>query len=295
MTRDILLSLIDADPAQARTLFAADALAELSASLTEHGQLSPVLVRPTGERFTLIHGERRCRAALSIGWAAIRAEIRDVTPEEAPWLALAENLHRADLSPLEEAHAYAARIAAGTTQTEIARKLGRSQSAIAHKLRLLKHPAEVQTALVEGTLTEGHARQILRLDTPERQVLTAQAAVAEGWSVATLSGFIDKGGAMTRVEAQAQEAEILSTAEALELQVHEEAIRRGLSELEASMLACAENARIIASVLKPADLAAWGAAHSFTPPDLAALLSYHGGPLSDAMFDCMMHRFGVSL
>lgn len=263
MTRDILLSLIDADPAQARTLFAADALAELSASLTEHGQLSPVLVRPTGERFTLIHGERRCRAALSIGWAAIRAEIRDVTPEEAPWLALAENLHRADLSPLEEAHAYAARIAAGTTQTEIARKLGRSQSAIAHKLRLLKLPAEVQTALVEGTLTEGHARQILRLDTPERQVLTAQAAVVEGWSVSTLSGFIDKGGAMTRVEAEEAMAEI----------------RRWFSSLRKVFLEMAVCVRTNAAVMTPDQFAAWGALHDYRPQELAAMVAYTGGEI----------------
>ena len=164
MTRDILLALIDPDPRQNRKTFDEGALDELAQSMAENGLAVPVLVRPGQDgRYVLVHGERRWRAAGRLGWAAIPAEVRDVAPEQARWLALVENIQRADLSPIEEAGAYQAALSEGLTQTELGKRIGKSQSYIAQKLRLLTLPAPLQVYLDRRALSEGHARQLLRL------------------------------------------------------------------------------------------------------------------------------------
>ena len=163
MSRDILLSLIDPDPSQPRKTFDEGALDELAQSMAANGLAVAVLVRPAGDRYLLVHGERRWRAAGRLGWAAIPAEVRDVAPEQARWLALVENIQRADLSPIEEAGAYQAALSEGLTQTELGKRIGKSQSYIAQKLRLLTLPAPLQVYLDRRALSEGHARQLLRL------------------------------------------------------------------------------------------------------------------------------------
>lgn len=163
MSRDILLSLTDPDPGQPRKHFDADKLAELAASIAANGLAVPILVRPVGDRFIIVHGERRYRAALALNWTAIPAEVRDISPEDARWLALAENVQRADLTPIEEAQAYSGRLAEGITQEALGQRIGKSQSYIAQKLRLLTLPEPLQFYLKMGLLAEGHARQLLRL------------------------------------------------------------------------------------------------------------------------------------
>ena len=163
MSRDILLSLIDPDPDQPRKHFDADLLAELARSVDSNGLAVPILVRPVGERFVIVHGERRYRAAQSLGWASIAAEVRDVTPDQAHWLSLVENVQRADLSPIEEAQAYQERLAGGLTQAALGERIGKSQSYIAHKLRLLELPGPIKSYLERGLLSEGHIRQVMRL------------------------------------------------------------------------------------------------------------------------------------
>ena len=164
MTRDILLGLIDPDPSQNRKTFDEGALDELAQSMAANGLAVPVLLRPGQDgRYVLVHGERRWRAAGRLGWAAIPAEVRDVAPEQARWLALVENIQRADLSPIEEAGAYQAALSEGLTQTELGKRIGKSQSYIAQKLRLLTLPAPLQVYLDRRALSEGHARQLLRL------------------------------------------------------------------------------------------------------------------------------------
>ena len=184
MFRDILLTLIDPDPEQPRKYFGADLLAELGGSMAANGLAVPILVRPVGERFVIVHGERRYKAALSLGWAAIAAEVRDVTPDQARWLSLVENVQRADLSPIEEAQAYQERLAGGLTQAELGERIGKSQSYIAHKLRLLGLPEPVQAAIGAGAIAEGHARQLLRLKDTERQGELCERATTEAWTVA---------------------------------------------------------------------------------------------------------------
>ena len=163
MSQDILLTLIDPDPTQARKTFDAGRLEELAQSLAESGQAVPVLLRPGQDgRYLLVHGERRWRAAQLLGWDTLRAEVQDLTPDQARWLALVENLQRADLSPIEEAQAYQVALSEGMTQAALGQKLGKSQSYIAQKLRLLTLPEPLQFYLDRGALTEGHARQLLR-------------------------------------------------------------------------------------------------------------------------------------
>ena len=163
MSRDIPLGLIDPDPDQPRKHFDPAALDELAGSMAANGQAVPIMVRPTGDRFAIVHGERRWRAAAALGWPTVRGEVRELDAEAARWLALIENIQRADLTPTEEAHAYQARLAEGLTQAELGRRIGKTQSAIAQKLRLLSLPAPVSVYLERGALTEGHARQLLRI------------------------------------------------------------------------------------------------------------------------------------
>ena len=191
MSRDILLSLIDPDPDQPRQHFDQAAIDELAQSIAANGLAVPVLVRPVaGERFMLVHGERRWRAVSQLGWQTIPAEVRDLTIDESRWLALVENVQRADLSPLEEARAFRARLDEGLTQAELARRIGKSQSYIAHKVRLLTLPSEVQDAVAARQLSEGHARQLLRLHKdalPHEWIIgAARQCLREAWSVRRL-------------------------------------------------------------------------------------------------------------
>jgi ParB family chromosome partitioning protein len=164
MTRDILLSLIDPDPEQPRKHFDQTKLDELAQSIGANGLAVPILVRPTGERFLIVHGERRWRAAKILGWDSIPAEIRDVSTEDARWLSLVENVQRNDLTPIDEARAYKQRLDNGITQSELGARVGKSQSYIAQKMRLLRLPKPLQFYVEHGALTEGHARQIMRIE-----------------------------------------------------------------------------------------------------------------------------------
>lgn len=183
MTRDILLGLIDPDPSQARKTFDEGRLDELAQSMAANGLAVPVLVRPGQDgRYVLVHGERRWRAAGRLGWETIPAEVRELEPEQARWLALVENIQRADLSPIEEAGAFQAALSEGLTQTELGKRLGKSQSYIAQKLRLLTLPAPLQVYLDRRALSEGHARQLLRLRGVYGPDLLAPGRWQEAWA-----------------------------------------------------------------------------------------------------------------
>jgi len=185
MSRDISLRLIDTNPRQPRRQFSQEAIEELAQSMTANGLVVPILVHPVGERFVLVHGERRVRAARLLDWETIPADIRkDLTPEEGAWLALVENIQRSDLTPIEEAAAYQEFLSDGITQTELGKRIGKSQSHIATKLRLLNLLEEVQAGLIAGKVTEGHAKQLLRIvANAEKQVELFRRATEEQWSV----------------------------------------------------------------------------------------------------------------
>jgi ParB family chromosome partitioning protein len=159
------LERIRPNPAQPRTRFDPALLAELAASLREHGVLQPVLVRPLPDgAYELIAGERRWQAARQAGLAALPALVLHAAPRRALELALVENIQRADLTPLEEAEAYRGLMAAlGLTQEGLAERLGMSRVAVTNRLRLLSLTERARDALMQGRISEGHARALLAL------------------------------------------------------------------------------------------------------------------------------------
>jgi ParB family chromosome partitioning protein len=173
------------NPRQPRADFADDTLDELARSLHSVGVLQPILVRsrPDG-RYEIIAGERRFRAAALAGLTDIPAIVRRTSDEDVLTEALIENLHRADLNPLEEAAAYRQLLEDfGMTHDVLASKLGRSRSAITNGLRLLSLPAAIQERLLSGALTAGHARALLALPDPHAQERVAARVAADGLSV----------------------------------------------------------------------------------------------------------------
>lgn len=164
MSRDILLDQIKPDPDQPRKYFDPERLAELAASISEHGLAVPILVRPSGDGYIIVHGERRYKAVQTLGWEAIPAEVRDIPEDQARWLSLIENIQREDLSPIEEGQEYRRILDAGITHAELGERIGKSQSYIAHKMRLINMPEPLRRLVEHKIITEGHARQLLRLD-----------------------------------------------------------------------------------------------------------------------------------
>lgn len=163
MSHDILLSDIKPDPNQPRKYFDPERLAELAASINENGLAVPILVRPSGSGYIIVHGERRYRAVQSLEWEAIPAEVREIPEDQARWLSLIENIQRQDLSPIEEGQEYRRILDAGITQAELADRIGKTQSYISHKTSLLKLPDPICYLLSCNAITEGHARQLNRL------------------------------------------------------------------------------------------------------------------------------------
>jgi len=147
---------------QPRKFFDESSIEELAASIKEKGILQPILVRPDGEKFEIVFGERRFRAALKAGLKEVPVMIIDMTEGEALEAAIIENVHRKDLNPIEEAEAYQYMMEKfGLTQEELSRKIGKSRPAIANVLRLLKLPENIKELLRTGEITEGHARALL--------------------------------------------------------------------------------------------------------------------------------------
>ena len=167
---------IEPDPGQPRKTFDDETLAELSASIAEHGLLQPIAVRPKPSGgYLIVAGERRWRASRMAGLTEVPVIVKDVTDEQAMELALVENLQREDLDPVEEATGIRELMTrCNLTQEQAARKLGKSRSALANSLRLLSLPETVLELLKGGFITIGHAKVVLGLPTPELQEEAAQ-------------------------------------------------------------------------------------------------------------------------
>ena len=162
---DISLQDIIPNRFQPREMFDDEALQELSQSIREHGVIQPIIVRKVGDKYEIIAGERRFRASQLAGKETIPALIRDIDDKEAAKIALLENLQRSNLTPIEEAKTYQTILKLDNiTQEELAQNLGKSQSTIANKLRLLTLDEEVQTALLNSQISERHARSLIGLD-----------------------------------------------------------------------------------------------------------------------------------
>ena len=172
------IAAISPNPGQPRRHFSRSGLEELAASIGEHGVLQPLSVRRVPGGYELISGERRLRASRMAGLEEVPCILVSVDGQESSLLALVENLQRRDLDFVEEALALSRLIQTyHLSQEEAAKKLGKSQSAVANKLRLLKLPPEVLALLREKGFTERHARALLRLESPEQQAAAARAVV----------------------------------------------------------------------------------------------------------------------
>jgi ParB family transcriptional regulator, chromosome partitioning protein len=182
---EIPVGSVEPNPRQPRRAFDDDAHAELTASIGEVGVLQPIVVRPSADgRYELIMGERRLRACRAAGRELIPAIIRETADDELLRDALIENLHRAELNPLEEAAAYQQMLDDfEMTHDDLARRIGRSRPHITNTLRLLRLSPAVQRRVASGVLTAGHARALVAVDDPERQDRLAARVVAEGLSV----------------------------------------------------------------------------------------------------------------
>ena len=156
---------------QPREVFEDNALKELAVSIKEHGVIQPIIVRKIGEKYEIIAGERRYKASTMVGLTQIPAIVKNMDDKESSKVALIENLQRKDLTPIEEARTYQKILDLDSmTQEELAKTMGKSQSAVSNKLRLLTLPEEVQDALLHEEISERHARSLLNLNNPRQQV-----------------------------------------------------------------------------------------------------------------------------
>ena len=182
--REVDVAAIEPNPQQPRAVFDEEALAELEHSIREFGLLQPVVVREAEGGYQLVMGERRWRAAQRAGLTRIPAIVRTTGDDVLLRDALLENIHRVQLTPLEEAAAYEQLLVEfGVTHAELADRLGRSRPVVTNTIRLLKLPVSVQRRVAAGVLSAGHARALLGLDDPGRQEDLATRIVAEGLSV----------------------------------------------------------------------------------------------------------------
>lgn len=183
---------ISPSPVQPRKSFDSEALAELSESIRSYGILNPLTVRLRCGRYELVAGERRLRAAKLAGLREVPCILLDVNMEDASLIALVENLQRKDLDFIEEAEGISQLIRMfGMSQEEAARRIGKSQSAVANKLRLLKLPRDILDSLRENGLTERHGRALLRLPSPEAQREALNYIIDNGLTVAATDAYID--------------------------------------------------------------------------------------------------------
>lgn len=218
---EIPLDQVDASPYQPRTQFDPKPLEELARSLRVGGVIQPVIVRRMGERYELVAGERRLRAARMASLESIPAIVRTLSNQQALEVSLLENVQREDLNPIEQARAYE-RLSSefALTQEEIADRTGKDRATIANLIRLLRLPTEVLGMVEEGKLTAGHARALLRLeDSPGLQQVLARRMAARKISVRQAEEMVERklpGAKKQSVIKRASDPNILAAEEAME-------------------------------------------------------------------------------
>ncbi len=184
MAIEIPIDQISANPHQPRQSMDQEKLQELANSITEHGLIQPLIVTQRSVGYQLIAGERRWRASKLAGLTAVPVIIKETSPQQMLELALVENIQRADLNPLEEAEAYAQLMSEfGLTQEAVAERVGKSRTAVANTVRLLNLPKEIKKCLVDGTISEGHARALLSLKRERDQLKALEAIISRGLNV----------------------------------------------------------------------------------------------------------------
>jgi ParB family chromosome partitioning protein len=188
---EVAVDQIEVNPFQPRRTFAADKLKELADSIRSSGVVQPVLLRRADDRYQLIAGERRWRAAREAGLTTIPAVVREIGDRDALELALTENLLREDLNQIEAAQGYALlQQKHGLSHEEIAERLGLDRSTVTNTLRLLRLPPEVQQMIAEGAISAGHARALLGLESAAAQLQLAHLIVKQGLSVRQVENLV---------------------------------------------------------------------------------------------------------
>jgi len=217
---DLSISQLDANPKQPRSDFDGRGLDDLADSIRTHGVLQPILARPAGDRYQIVAGERRFRAAQIAGLSTIPAIIRPVPDDQMLVYALVENLQRRDLNPIERAQAFVRLVRdLKITHDLLSRQVGLSRAAVTNTIRLLELEPDIQTAISDGVLTAGHGRALLALDTPQERLRLARKISKQGLSVRETEAIVNDGHpspstsketrrppALTDVENQLQEA-----------------------------------------------------------------------------------------
>lgn len=189
--KELPLSTIVANRRQPRRYFDQESIAALAESIASHGVVQPIVVRPCGEQYEIIAGERRWRAAVRAGVATIPAVIRKSDDQQSLQLALIENLQRDDLSAIEEAQAYKMLIDEyDMTHEDLSRAVGRSRTAISNTMRLLNLPENIRHMIAEGELSAGHARAMLAVEDETERELLLSKVVNEGLSVRQAEGMV---------------------------------------------------------------------------------------------------------
>jgi ParB family chromosome partitioning protein len=189
----IPIDSIDANPIQPRRVFQGERLAELAQSIRANGIIQPLVVRKAGDRYQLVAGERRWRAAKLAGLNQVPAVVQDIPDDRLLEITLIENIQREDLNPIETANAFnALSTELNLSAEEIGRRTGKDRTTIVNSLRLLNLPADLQQLVSERRLSAGHARCLLSLPTAELQREVAEKAVAQGWSVRQLERTTQK-------------------------------------------------------------------------------------------------------
>jgi len=189
----IPIAEIDPNPLQPRSVFRPEQLGELAQSIRENGIVQPLIVRRSGDRYQLIAGERRLRAAKLASLDVVPAVVQDYTDERVQVVTLIENIQREDLNPIEVAHAFERLVKnLNLSHEQVAQRTGKDRTTITNMLRLLRLPEDVQILLAEHRLSMGHARAILGLPTPELQLQVAQRVASEGLSVRQVERLVQK-------------------------------------------------------------------------------------------------------
>jgi ParB family chromosome partitioning protein len=192
---EIDIDLIQPNPEQPRTKFTETALDELAQSIAANGVVQPIVVRPRGERYEIVAGERRWRAAQRAGLRKIPAAVREVSDDKLLELALIENIQRQELNPIEEANAFRKLIDnMGFTQEALAASVGKDRTLIATSLRLLKLPSDIQTLIEDGKLSAGHGRALLLTDDVTIQRRVARAVIEKSLSVRETERAVKSSG-----------------------------------------------------------------------------------------------------
>jgi ParB family chromosome partitioning protein len=189
---EIELAKISPNPFQPRKVFEPTALRELADSIKEHGVIQPLVVTRTPVGYEIVVGERRFRASQLAGMERVPAIIKEAMVDQTKLeVALIENIQRQELNPIEEAQAYERLMKTfNLTQSEVAKKVGKSRPAVANTVRLLNLPAEIQRAVIEGRLMEGHARALLGLNDPEKMLLMYKVVIDQNLNVRQVEGRV---------------------------------------------------------------------------------------------------------